>query len=55
MPANQHCEEVDLLLEDFSEETVPVAYGSYIFQLPKIGERPPYYYNPRCEPYYPVI
>ncbi len=51
------CEGVELLLVDESEEKVGVVYtaGFIAFQLPMIGPRPPFYDNPRCEPYYTVI
>ncbi|MFD1206344.1 MULTISPECIES: hypothetical protein [Sporosarcina] len=45
----------DVLLTDDSDEKVTVHYGETTFRLPKIGPRPPFYYNPRCEPYYPEI
>ncbi|AFS78805.1 hypothetical protein Curi_c17980 [Gottschalkia acidurici 9a] len=47
----------ELLLVSFSDEKVPVLYDSnpQPFLLPKIGPRPPYYCNPHCEPYYPII
>lgn len=50
-------EEVELLLVNDSDEKVNVLYNNnpFPFQLPKIGERPPYYWNPRYESYYPVI
>ncbi|WP_019413623.1 hypothetical protein [Paenisporosarcina sp. TG20] len=50
-------EEAELLLVNHSGEKVNVLYNSnpYSFQLPKVGERPPYYWNPRYEPYYPII
>ncbi len=49
--------EVTLLLDDHSEEKVELFYNSnpYTFDMPKIGPRPPYYCNPRYEPYFPVI
>ncbi|WP_185113121.1 MULTISPECIES: hypothetical protein [Bacillaceae] len=52
-----YSEQVKLLLVEHSDEKVEVLYDSnpYAFVLPLIGSRPPYYYNPRYEPYYPVI
>jgi len=49
--------EVQLLLVNQSNEKVEVLYNSnpHPFKMPKIGPRPPYYYNPRYEQYYPVI
>jgi hypothetical protein len=54
---NKPCPGVNLLLVNRSKEKVEVLYNSNSspFKLPKIGPRPPYYCNPRCEPYYPVI
>ncbi|SHK05775.1 hypothetical protein SAMN02745123_00506 [Desulforamulus aeronauticus DSM 10349] len=53
----QPCPGVDLLLVNSSHEKVQVLYNSnpYSYQMPKIGLRPPFYCNPRCEQYYPVI
>ncbi|MGG4153932.1 hypothetical protein [Peribacillus muralis] len=52
-----YSEQVKLLLVEHSDETVEVVYDSnlHALELPLIGSRPPYYYNPRYEPYYPVI
>jgi hypothetical protein len=52
-----YSEEVKLLLVDQSDEKVELLYDSNpnTFELPLIGPRPPYYYNPRYVPYYPVI
>jgi len=49
--------EVQLLLLPHSNEKVEVVYNGNAqpFKLPKIGPRPPYYYNPRYEPYYPIM
>ena len=47
--------EVKLLLVNQSNEKEKVKYQSKKFQAPKIGPRPPYYMNPRYEPYKPVI
>lgn len=51
------CPGVNLLLVNQSNEKVEVLYNSNActFQMPKIGPRPPYYCNPRCEKYYPII
>ncbi|SDB97647.1 hypothetical protein SAMN04488112_101242 [Melghirimyces thermohalophilus] len=48
---------VTLLLIHHSDEKVPLLYDEnpYTWSMPKIGQRPPYYFNPRYEPYYPVI
>ncbi|MBT2655083.1 hypothetical protein J7E81_07425 [Bacillus sp. ISL-18] len=49
--------EAQLLLVDHSDEKVAVQYNTnqQPVIMPKIGPRPPYYYNPRYEPYYPLI
>jgi len=49
--------EANVLLIDQSSEKVSVFYNdnAHPFHLPKVGPRPPYYCNPRYEPYYPVI
>ncbi|WP_192869507.1 hypothetical protein [Lentibacillus sediminis] len=47
--------EVKLLLVNQSNETVEMQYIDHKWEMPKIGPRPPYYYNPRYEQYYPVI
>lgn len=49
--------EVSLLLIDHDDEKVEVFYNHnpYPVQVPKIGLRPPFYFNPRYEQYYPVI
>lgn len=54
---NSSCNGVELLLENQSEEKVNVlyAFNREPFKMPKIGPRPPYYTNPRCEWNYPVI
>ncbi|WP_186306565.1 hypothetical protein [Siminovitchia fortis] len=46
-----------LLLAGHSDEKVNLIYNAnpYSFKMPKIGPRPPYYYNPRYEQYYPII
>ena len=55
--AYYYSNEVKLLLINQSDETEEVLYNSnpYAYSLPKIGPRPPYYYNPRYEQYYPII
>ncbi|MFB3170887.1 hypothetical protein P5G62_027745 [Neobacillus sp. 179-C4.2 HS] len=49
--------EVKLLLINHSNEKEEIQYNSNTkpLKMPKIGPRPPYYTNPRYEPYYPVI
>ncbi|WP_202925666.1 hypothetical protein [Virgibacillus sp. MSP4-1] len=49
--------EVKFLLMKKSHETAEVLYdeNQRAFKLPQTGPRPPYYANPRYEPYYPVI
>jgi hypothetical protein len=49
--------EVQLLLLNLSDEKVEVVYNSNpnAFKMPKIGPRPPYFFNPRYEQYYPII
>lgn len=52
-----YSEEVKWLLVEQSDEKVELLYDSNpnTFELPLIGPRTPYYYNPRYVPYYPVI
>jgi len=49
--------EVTLLLVNHSDEKVEVLYTAtdHLFQLPKIGPRPPYFIHPVYEQYYPLI
>ncbi|MDF0727618.1 hypothetical protein PY093_13070 [Cytobacillus sp. S13-E01] len=49
--------EVKLLLIPQSKEIEEMIYANNKnkFNVPKIGPRPPYYYNPRYDQYYPVI
>jgi hypothetical protein len=49
--------EVKLLLINHTDEKEEVIYNDnpQPFKMPKIGPRPPYYYNPRYEQYFPVI
>ncbi|WP_202617845.1 hypothetical protein [Bacillus dakarensis] len=48
---------VRLLVMNHSDEKEAVLYtaSNYIFKLPKIGPRPPFYVHPRYQPYYPLI
>ncbi|WP_185819688.1 hypothetical protein [Salibacterium salarium] len=57
MPYDTFSPEVNLLLVNHSDETVEMLYNdnSNTWAMPKIGPRPPYYYYPRYEQYYPVI
>ncbi|MFT4414250.1 hypothetical protein ACLM5H_10360 [Fredinandcohnia humi] len=50
-------QEVTFLLMNESKEKVDLLYNTNetTFKLPVIGIRPPYYYNPRYEYYYPII
>ncbi|WP_010098786.1 hypothetical protein [Ornithinibacillus scapharcae] len=47
--------EVKRLLKNHSDKRVTVSYLDRNFILPKIGPRPPYYTNPRYEPYMPIL
>ncbi|WP_188456271.1 hypothetical protein [Virgibacillus oceani] len=49
--------EVRLLLMNASAEKEKIVYDDNPnkLEVPKIGPRPPYYFNPRYEQYYPVI
>ncbi|MDR4886346.1 hypothetical protein RGU12_02155 [Fredinandcohnia sp. QZ13] len=47
--------EVKFSLMNESKERVQVHYLNQSFELPQIGVRPPYYYNPRYEHHYPLI
>jgi hypothetical protein len=57
MQNNNSCPGVELLLINYSTEKVDVQYATNPnpFKLPKIGIRPPYFYNARCEESYPII
>ncbi len=57
MPDNKPCPGVEFLLINRSNEKADVLYtpNAHPFKLPEIGSRPPYYCNPRCEMYYPII
>jgi len=45
----------DLLLLNYSNKKVNVKYLNYVWKLPQIGPRPPYYTNPRYNLNYPII
>ncbi len=45
----------ELLLVNYSDETVSLKYLNYIWKMPQIGPRPPYYTNPRYILNYPII
>lgn len=49
--------QVQMLLVNESKQKVPVYYNTNAvpFQLPAIGQRPPYFTNPTYEPYFPLI
>jgi len=47
--------ETKLLLVDKSDEKVIMRYEEDTWEMPKTGERPPYYMNPKLEAAYPVI
>ncbi|MFD1413126.1 hypothetical protein [Oceanobacillus jeddahense] len=49
--------EVTLLLVNHSNKKVNVLYtaNQHMYQLPKIGPRPPYFIHPVYEQYYPII
>lgn len=47
--------DVNLLLVNESDEKVELKYQNYIWEMPMIGPRPPYYTNPRYELNYPII
>jgi hypothetical protein len=49
--------EVKLLLvaQSVEKEEMLYDFNSNKLEVPKIGPRPPYYFNPRYEQYYPVI
>ncbi|MFE8694886.1 hypothetical protein ACFYKT_00775 [Cytobacillus sp. FJAT-53684] len=46
---------VKWLLMNQSEDKVRIKYMKHSWLLPVISERPPYYTNPRYEPYYPLL
>lgn len=49
--------EVKLLLINQSDAKEKLLYNdqSKPWEIPKIGQRPPYYIHPRYEQYYPII
>ncbi len=47
--------EVKWLLIDQSEDKVRMKYLQDSWLMPVIAKRPPYYTNPRYEPYYPLL
>lgn len=49
--------EATLLLVNHSNKKVNVLYtaNQHMYQLPKIGPRPPYFIHPVYEQYYPII
>nr|WP_173720047.1 hypothetical protein [Heyndrickxia oleronia] len=49
-----HMQVRDLLINQ-SNEKVTMHYMDHSWLLPMIGNRPPYYTNPRYEPYYTII
>ncbi|MBT2755032.1 hypothetical protein J7E71_03580 [Mesobacillus foraminis] len=53
----QYHPQVQLLLISHSTEKERVLYdqNSHPYLLPKIGPRPPFYWNPRYEPFFPKI
>lgn len=46
---------VKWLLVDQSDEKVKMNYLQHSWLMPVIVKRPPYYTNPRYEPYYPLV
>lgn len=48
---------VQILLLNQTNEKVYVMYNNNLkpFEMPKIGPRPPFYTNPRYEPYFTII
>lgn len=57
MMAYEYSPKVRVLLMDQSKEKVHVLYNNNPspFAMPLVGKRPPYFVNPRYEPYYPTI
>lgn len=57
MPYYRFNREVILLLVNQSDEKEELVYNNNPISIliPKIGSRPPYYYNPRYEQYYPIL
>ncbi|MCF3944786.1 hypothetical protein [Oceanobacillus alkalisoli] len=54
---NYYNPEVKLLLINHSDKKVQLLYNDnpQTFTMPFICPRPPYYYHPRYEEYYPII
>lgn len=48
-------EDVRLLLLNYSNKTMNVYYLNYVWKMPLIGLRPPYYTNPSYDLNYPII
>jgi len=46
---------VKWLLVNESDERVCMSYLQHNWLMPVIAKRPPFYTNPRYEPYYPLI
>ncbi|GGA34140.1 hypothetical protein [Psychrobacillus lasiicapitis] len=57
MQSTTSSQQTEILLIKYSDEKVKVLYNSNAtpFLLPKIGARPPFFYNPKYEQYYPII
>lgn len=47
--------DVELMLINESNETEELQYQNFLFRVPMIGPRPPYYANPRYDLNYPII
>lgn len=47
--------DVKLLLVNESDERVELEYQNYLWEMPMIGPRPPYYTNPSYALNYPII
>ncbi|HWQ79589.1 MAG TPA: hypothetical protein VN381_12260 [Anaerovoracaceae bacterium] len=47
--------EVELMLVNESDEKVELQYQEFVWEVPLIGPRPPYYANPRYELNFPII
>jgi len=47
--------EIKLLLIDESDQKVTMHYMEDSWKMPKIGQRPPFYTNPKYEAAYPII
>ncbi len=57
MHHGQYSPEVKRVLMHHSDKKEQIFYNAnpHPWSMPQIGPRPPYYYNPRYEKYYPVI